>query len=288
MTYYLYLATSLIGDLYITIKNNLVWSLYDLWRPIVIFPLLFTVCVLIHAIVISFVSMFADRRKKWENADNLFRSVTLETIDLILHIMRARIHVNGKEMLPDNKRFLLIGNHVSIFDPMIAMLKLEDKELAFVSKKENIEIPFFGRLMLASGCISIDRENNRAAVKSIRAASSLISGDCYSMGIYPEGGINKTEEVLLPFHSGSFKIAMKTRSPIVVTAIRNSDRLFRRFLYTPTDVYFDVIRVIQPEEYKAMTTNEISEWVHDIMQDYLCSSCMTQINNEQEGREAAC
>ncbi len=288
MTYYFYLITSFIGDIYITVKNNLIWSLHDLWRPIIIFPLLFTVCVLIHAIVISFISLFADRRKKWDNPDNFFRSVTLETIDLFLHIMRARIHVSGKELLPEDKRFLFIGNHRSIFDPMIAMLKFEDKELAFVSKKENIEIPFGGRLMLASGCIPLDRDNNRSAVKSIRAAIKRINENNYSMGIYPEGGINKTDEELLPFHSGSFKIAKKTRSPIVVTAIRNTEQLCRRFLYTPTNVYFDVIRVINPDEYDSMSTSEISELVRSEMHNYLRKKRIEQTEGSIKGQEAAC
>ncbi len=288
MTYYFYLITSFIGDIYITFKNNLIWSLHDLWRPIIIFPLLFTMCVIIHAIVISFISLFADRRKKWNNPDNFFRTVTLETIDLFLHIMRARIHVSGEELLPEDKRFLLIGNHRSIFDPMIAMLKFQDKELAFVSKKENIEIPFGGRLMLASGCIPLDRDNNRSAIKSIRAAVSRINEGSYSMGIYPEGGINKTDDELRPFHSGSFKIAKKTHSPIVVTVVRNTEQLKRRFLYTPTNVYFDVIRVINPDEYDSMSTGDISRMVYNEMHNYLRKKRIEQTANRTEGREAAC
>lgn len=289
MTYYIYIISSLLGDCYITVKNNLIWSLHDLWIPIVIFPLLLAECVLVHVIAIAVISLFADRRKKWDNPDNFFRSVTLETINLFLHIMRAKVHVSGKELLPENQRFLLIGNHLSIFDPMIAMLKLQDKELAFVSKKENIEIPFGGRLMLASGCIPLDRENNRSAVKSIRFAASRITDDVYSMGIYPEGGINKTDEFLLPFHSGSFKIAKKTRSPIAVAVVRNTQQLCRNFLSSSTDVYFDIIRVIRPEEYASMTTNEISKMIHSEMYSFLRNTSIAQTENSTaEEREAAC
>ena len=37
----------------------------------------------------------------------------------------------------------------------------------------------------------------------------MIKNDVASIGIYPEGGTNRTEETVLPLHSGSFKIAQK-------------------------------------------------------------------------------
>lgn len=289
VTYYFYIITSFIGDVYITIKNNLIWSFYDIWRPLVIFPLIFSICVIIHTIIISLISVFADIKKNRNNPNNMFRSVTLETINLFLHIVRARVHVNGKELLPqDNRKFLLVGNHRSIFDPMIAMLELEDNDVAFVSKKENIEIPFGGRLMLASGCVPLDRENNRSAVKSIREAASLISENAYSMGIYPEGGINKSDDILLPFHSGSFKIAKKTNAPIVIAAIRNSEQLCKSFLFTSTDVYFDILRVINPEEYSSMTTKEISEIVRNEIYAHLRNKYIAHTNASNTEHEAAC
>lgn len=269
MMYYVYIIFSLVSDLMITIENCLIESLHDIWRPMLIFPLIFSACVVVHAIAISIISLFADRNKKWTCINNIFRKVTLETIDLFLHIMRIKLHINGSEDVPADDRFMLVGNHVSIFDPMIAMFTFKDKELAFVSKKENIQIPFGGRLMLASGCLALDRENNRAAIKTIKAAAAQITDDVASMGIYPEGGINKTDKLLMPFHSGSFKIAKKAESPIVITTIRNTEQLCHRFLFASTDVYLDVLRVVQPEEYRAMKTTELSNMVWKEMYEHL-------------------
>ena len=288
MTYYLYLITSFVCDFIITAENSLLESLRDLWRPILMFPLLFSACVIIHVMVIAVISLFADRNKRWTSLDNIYRKVTLETIDLLLHIMRVRLHVSGAEQIPDDKRFLFIGNHLSIFDPMIAMLTFKDKELAFVSKKENIEIPFGGRLMLASGCLALDRENNRSAVKTIKAASAQLTDNIASMGIYPEGGINKTDDILLPFHSGSFKIAKKASAPIVVTTIRNTEQLCRRFLFASTDVYLDVLSVIQPEEIKPLKTTEISSIVWNEMYEHLAGKYDEVPEPDTENQKAAC
>lgn len=290
MMYYIYLAASFVGDLFVTLENRLVESLHDIWRPVMLFPLLFSCCIVIHAISISIMSLFAGKYKDGKNMNNFFRKVTLESIDLFLHIMRARIHIDGEEIVPKDKKFMLIGNHLSIFDPMISMLMFSQNDLGFISKKENISIPFGGRLMLASGCISLDRRNNRSAVGTTKEAASRISDGIESVGIYPEGGINKTDEVLLPFHSGSFKIAKESGSPIVVMTVRNTEKLCRRFLFAATDVYIDIIRVVQPYEYESMKTKDISNMVWSDMYEHLCTKYYTdtEIENEPESQQAAC
>ena len=45
------------------------------------------------------------------------------------------------------------------------------------------------------------------------------------MTIFPEGGRNKTDELTLPFHEGSFKLATKTGCRIVPMAIYNSEHI---------------------------------------------------------------
>lgn len=279
----IYLIICITADLVITVENNLLVTVGDIWRPLLVFVLLFACCIIIHAIGISALSLFAPKGKSFGRFDNFFRRVTIETIDFIMKVVKAKVHVTGIEKLPENERFLLVGNHRSVFDPMIEMSVLRDCELAFVSKKENINLPFFGRLMLASGCLALDRENNREAVKTIMQASKRLSEDCCSMGIYPEGGINKTENVLLPFHNGSFKIAKKAGAPLVISTIRNTERLCKRFFLFSTDIYLDIIEVIPAEEVAQMTTAQLSDIAYSVMYDHLCSRVIPDGNTESEG-----
>ncbi len=259
LMYYVYVFLSAVGAFLTTVVKQSVKSIFDCWKIIIVFVTIFLLLIWLHASVDIFISIFASRKKQPKKLKNIFRSGTLMTINLFLHIMKAKIHVTGAEKIPDNQRFLMVGNHLSIFDPMIAMYCFRDKELAFVSKKENINMPFFGRLMLASGCIPLDRDDNRSAVKSIMAAARNIAENRASIGIYPEGGINKSEELLLPFHHGSFKIALKAKAPIVVTSIRNTDKLKKRFLWKSTNIYLDVIKVLPYDEISALKTSEISQ-----------------------------
>jgi 1-acyl-sn-glycerol-3-phosphate acyltransferase len=85
------------------------------------------------------------------------------------------------------------------------------------------------------------------------------------MGIYPEGGTNKTDQPLLPFRNGAFKVAQRGGVPIVVTTIRGTKDIMKRMFRKTTHVYIDVLRVIPFEDIDHVHTNQIGELVYDIM-----------------------
>ncbi len=217
---------------------------------------------ILHILTLLIGSVFINP-EKLPRKNGFHRFMTLATIDVMLTGMRIRAKVNGTEKLPD-KPFVYVSNHLSVFDPMIAMLYLRRYRLAFVSKKENIQIIGAGKFMLASGCTSLDRNNNRAAVKAITGAVDNVTSGRNSMGIYPEGksNLNPGEVKLLPFHHGSFKIATKAKAPVVIAVIGNTRKAFRQ-LFTHIDL--DIVKVLEYEEYKDLSTGELSDLVYDIM-----------------------
>ena len=217
---------------------------------------------LLHVLILLRGSLFINP-EKLPGKNGFHRFMTLATIDVMLTAMRIRVTVNGREKLP-SKPFVYISNHLSVFDPMIAMFHLRKHKLAFVSKKENIQIIAAGKFMLASGCTSLDRNNNRAAAKAILTAVENVTSGKNSMGIYPEGKSNLHPEnvKLLPFHHGSFKVATKAKAPIVVAVIGNTRKAFRQ-LFTHIDL--DIVRVLEYEEYKELSTGELSDLIYGIM-----------------------
>ena len=244
-----------------TIITILAADIPPLWGILLFFGF-FIGFLIIHMLVLLIGSLFINPEKLPEN-NGFHRFMTLATIDVMLTGMRIRVKVNGTEKLPD-KPFVYVSNHLSVFDPMIAMLYLRKHRLAFVSKKENVQIIAAGKFMLASGCTSLDRDNNRAAAKAILTAVENVTSGRNSMGIYPEGKSNKHPEnvKLLPFHHGSFKIAVKSKAPIVVAVIGNTRKAFRQ-LFTHIDL--DIVKVIEYDEYKDLSTGELSDMVYDIM-----------------------
>ena len=92
----------------------------------------------------------------------------------------------------------------------------------------------------------------------------LLDENVVSMGIYPEGQTNKTEEPLLPFRNGAFKIAQKAKVPIVVCVIENTEKILKNFPWQPTTVNLKVLEVL-PYDSEHRGTRDVSEHVWPLM-----------------------
>ena len=67
------------------------------------------------------------------------------------------------------------------------------------------------------------------------------------------------------YKPGCFKIAVKSNCPIVVSSIYGTENIHKNFPWKRTDVYFDIIDVIYPEQYKDMNTIEIAKKVENLV-----------------------
>ena len=195
--------------------------------------------------------------------------------EAVCTVCNLRIHVTGLEKIPTDRRFLLVCNHRSLFDPLVKVPVLKDFDLIYVSKASNFKIPIAGKMMHKSGCLAIDRENNREALKTIQRMTELIKNDESSVCIYPEGTRNK-EEQLLPFHAGSFKAAQKTGAPVVVVALRGTDKAAKNAPFKKTDVYIDVVKVIDGEFAKNNPTHVTAEIAREAIQTKLTEAEKTK------------
>lgn len=200
-------------------------------------------------------SLFADQRKKQTRIDPLSRFFLIQALPFLLSFCGVRYRAEGLEKIPKDRPFLLVGNHSSAFDPMIALYALRRCKMIFISKPENFKIPIVGNILHKCMFLSIDREDNRRALETIMTASQyLSSGDC-SVGIYPEGTRNREENSLLPFKPGAFKIAQRSGAPVVVVSVGKDGargKSSRRLL-------FKVCGVIDTASIPRCTTRDLSE-----------------------------
>ena len=188
-----------------------------------------------------------------------------ETLSMALFYSRVRPVVTGLEKLPKEGRFLYVSNHRSGFDPLIVMDKLRDYTVFFISKPSNMRLRFSGHWAYAAGCLPIDRDNDRNALKTIITAADYMKRGICSIGIYPEGTRSKTKE-MLPFHAGSFKAAQKAKVPIVVASVHGTEKARKFNLLFGTKVYLDILEVIPAETVCALRTDALSEKVRAIIQ----------------------
>ena len=78
------------------------------------------------------------------------------------------------------------------------------------------------------------------------------------MCIYPEG-TRSHGTAMLPFHSGSFKIAQKAGVPLVIASIEGTENVTKNVLRRPTRVTLKILEVIDAAEVKAEKTNTLAD-----------------------------
>ena len=118
-------------------------------------------------------------------------------------------------------------------------------------------------------CQNLNRENDREALKTILNCVRLIQEDAVSIGVFPEGYTSR-DGLFHHFRHGVFKIAQKTKVPIVICTLKNTNRIFKNALHLkPTEVELHLVQVLQPRDYEGLTAVQIGEKVHKIMADDL-------------------
>lgn len=200
-----------------------------------------------------------------EGEDPLYRGIAKLYVEAAVSLVQARVHTTGMEQLPKEGRFMLVCNHLNDMDPVILLNQFRDKELAFISKRENSTMFIVGKIMHKLQSQLINRENDREALKTILKCISILKEDKASIAVFPEGYI-KGDGLLHHFRSGVFKIALKARVPIVVCTLQNTQFVFHNAKrLKPTDVQLHLVGVIPPEELEGVTAVNVSERVYAMM-----------------------
>ena len=232
------------------------------------FFLLFTLCCFLgifflYVLFLWVLSLFIRKDKTETEEIPFYRFLLVETIGLILTVFRVQLHTEGLELLPSGT-FQLVGNHRSGFDPLLSIWALRRRRLNYVSKPSNFLIPIAGALMRKCGFLSIDRDDDRKALRTILAAADRMQRGVYCFGIYPEGTRSRTGE-LLPFRNGCFKAAQRAGVPIVVMATKGAEKIMKNVPWRPTQVQLKVCGVLDAETVKHAKTAEISETVREML-----------------------
>jgi len=139
---------------------------------------------------------------------------------IILWISRISLRVTGLENIKEEGiPYVFCANHQSHMDIPILLAALP-VQFRFAAKKQLFRYPFLGWHLRRSGHLAIDRENPRAAVKSIRDAAQMLKHGTPIL-IFPEGGTSQ-DGGLKPFKGGGFALAVKSGAAVVPLTIRGS------------------------------------------------------------------
>ena len=219
-----------------------------------------------------------DINKPQENDSKFYRGMMHLYVDAIFTIARVKVVTRGMEQTPKSGRFLLVCNHVDNIDPAFLLTCFRKSQLAFISKREVQHFFMVGQLMHKILCQPINRENDREALKTILKCIQIIKEDKASIAVFPEGYIHPDKK-LHHFRPGVFKIATKTRVPIVVCTLRDTPVVLNNFMHLkPSTVEVRLLQVITPEEYESITTVELADRIYKMMADDLGPDRVSQEN----------
>ncbi len=200
-----------------------------------------------------------------ETDDPGYRRIMYVYIEALMNLVLVKLHTKGLEKTPKEGRFLLVCNHLFLADPGILLHCFQGSQLAFITKQENLRLPIINKFMHKTLCQPLNREDDRQALKVILKCIQLIKEDQVSIGVFPEGYTSKDGK-LHHFRPGVFKIAQKTKVPIVVCTIQNTRQIFKNLAkLRRTDVELHLVDVIQPESIQGKSTVEVSNLVYEMM-----------------------
>ena len=138
-------------------------------------------------------------------------------LDFIFFVI-FRLHVEGRENVPQTGAVIVAPNHKSDWDPPLIGVAFNTRIIHYMAKEELFKNPFLGWLIRQFGTFpvkrgTVDRTAIRQALRELKAGNPL--------GIFPEG-TRIRREGLGRFHSGMASLALMTGTPVVPVAVIGS------------------------------------------------------------------
>ena len=121
--------------------------------------------------------------------------------------------IEGKENIPKEGPVVLVGNHISNWDPLFLACSV-DRVVHFMAKEEIFRFPLFRAVFLGLQCFPVKR--GKVDRNALRMAAVCLENN-EVLGMYPEGTRSKTSE-MLPFQPGAAIFALRSNAVIVPVA----------------------------------------------------------------------
>lgn len=154
--------------------------------------------------------------------DTYFYKIVRPLVSFLIHFL-FRVEVVGLENIPRKGRILLAGNHTKWLDPVM-LVGVVKRQVHFLAKEEL----FHGKTKFIAkgmGCVPVNRKiHDKNALES--AYQFLEKELC--IGIFPEGTINRTDDIIMPFKMGAVKACYMTNTKLVPFIITGKYKLFKR------------------------------------------------------------
>ncbi|MCC9607619.1 1-acyl-sn-glycerol-3-phosphate acyltransferase [Blastopirellula sp. JC732] len=190
----------------------------------------------------------------WSRRVYTFPRYILACLNIVLARVWWRTSIPPDLPIPIGQGAVLIANHRSSADPFFIQVAAH-RVVHWMVAKEFVEHPALAWFLRQSGAIGTSRGGRDT--KAIRAAIDLLNAG-ELVGVLPEGRINMTDQLMLPFRPGAAMIAQHAGVPIVPIYIEGApyDRSPASPFLMPAHV---IVKVGEPIDSSTGTPQELME-----------------------------
>jgi 1-acyl-sn-glycerol-3-phosphate acyltransferase len=178
------------------------------------------------------------------------------------------IRVVEQEIRKDQS-YVFVSNHNSYMD-IPQMLKAIRQPLRILGKAEMGKVPVFG-IIYNAAVVPVLRGSAEARAKSVMILKSVLNKNI-SIYIAPEGTFNMTDQPLINFYDGAFRLAVETQTPIKPLLFLDAvERMHWKsiFAMTPGKLRTVYLEEISTEGYTPYDVEQLKQRVYALMEQKL-------------------
>ena len=178
---------------------------------------------------------------------------------LLVFLIYVLFHpeVKGRENIPKKGPVVLAGNHTKWLDPETLCAVVRGRQVHFLAKEELFHGPAH-IITWGMGAIPVNRKiHDKGALHS--AIEALKNGLC--IGIFPEGTINRTDDIIMPFKIGAVKMSKESNATLVPFTITGEYKLFRK------GIKIEFLKPIEVEEDLEKTNQKLMDAVQKKLEE---------------------
>ncbi len=142
-----------------------------------------------------------------------------------LRVGGTRLEVHGLDRVQPGAAYVVVANHESDWDPVVLAGALRRLPLRFVVKRQVARIPIFGRALLLTGNVRVERTDTEGDVARIREQMTDRPRDV-SMIFYAEGTRSR-DGAFHAFKKGAFVTAIAYGLPVLPVGTAGTYRVWR-------------------------------------------------------------
>ena len=153
----------------------------------------------------------------------------------------------GLENIPKDISVVLAGNHTNYLDSIL-LISSTNRVVHFLAKDE-LTKGFKKIIFNNMGIIPVNRKIHDS--NALKKAIEMLKCDRVR-GVFPEGTINRTKEVIMPFKIGAVKMAKETNSYIVPFTIKGKYKPFKKSIKIEFYKPYKITKDLEIENNKLM------------------------------------